>query len=222
MACLVIVLGVMYVVGLGQGFTFERLREYITIWQEFYHDNPIFFMATYFVFCICIATLPMPGVITAGLIGGVIMGFGPALIVVSFASAIGACFAMLLSRYLLRDVVQRVFYSMYNKVQIGFREDGFYYIFMLRLMPVPFFIVNIMLGLTHVSLGMFYIASYIGILPRLAIVIKTGAELGLMEGIQDIFSPSMMFLFALMGIFPLLSKRVIVFLTKKRAEELQL
>ncbi|MDE7469787.1 MAG: VTT domain-containing protein, partial [Desulfovibrionaceae bacterium] len=176
---------------------------------------------SYFIFYVFISSLPMPGAMTLALLCGVIMGFIPALILVSFASAVGACCSMLIARYLFRDIIIHKFQSLYCKVQKGFQEDGFLYIIFLRLLPIPFFIVNIMLGLTPVSVYMYYIASQIGLFPTLFLIVKAGAELGLIESPQEIFSPTIIALFVLMAIFPFLIKKIF-FLFYKKSPELEL
>lgn len=218
----VFIFGIIWFFDLGQYFTFQNLKHSIQASQEFYHQNPMLFMVCYFFAYIIVAALPIPGEMTTTLLGGIIMGFAPAIVLVSFASTIGACLAMLTSRYLLRDFFEQKLSSMYAKVQRGFKEDGVYYVFLLRLIPVPFFIVNIVLGLTPVSLRSFYVVSQIGMFPATAIVAKTGAELGLVESPSDIFSPTIVALLIAMGVFPLIAKKLIMILTKKKEEELEL
>lgn len=216
------VLGIAWFFNLTQYVSFENIKYSMVIAQNFYHEHPLLFVVYYFFFYIFISSLPMPGAITGALLSGIIMGFVPGLILVSFANTIGACIAMLTARYLFRDIIERKFQSVYEKVQRGFQEDGFLYVIMLRLLPIPFFIVNIMLGLTPVSISMFYIGSQIGLLPTMLLIVKAGAELGLIESPREIFSPTIIALFITMAILPLIIKKSIIFLAKKKEEELQL
>ena len=215
------ILGCIWFFDLGKYLTFDNLKTSIEIAQRFYHKTPFLFMVYYFFFYIFVSALPMPGAITMALLGGIIMGFAPALFLVSFGSALGASIAMLLARYLFRDLLEYKFHSLYTKVQKGVHEDGVFYVVMLRLLPIPFFIVNIMLGLTPISFRVFYVASQLSLLPSMALIVRAGAELGLIRSPRDIFSPIILILFTVMAVFPFIAKKVILFLMKKREEEFQ-
>ena len=158
------------------------------------------------------AALSLPGAALLTLLGGALFGLLVGTILVSFASSIGATLAFLASRLLLRDWVQNKFGSYLKSFNDGFEKDGGFYLFTLRLIPaVPFFIVNLVMGLTPMKMTTFYWVSQIGMLSGTIVFINAGMQLAQIESLGGILSPNIIFSFVLLGIFPLLARKFVNF-----------
>ncbi|MBF8270279.1 MAG: SNARE associated Golgi protein [Gammaproteobacteria bacterium] len=152
-------------------------------------------------------SLPAAGILT--LIGGAIFGFIWGLILVSLASSLGATCAFLLARYLFRDAVQKRFADRLIPVNAGIRKDGALYLFMLRMIPIfPFFVINATMALTPIKTSVFFPVSMIGMLPITAIMVNAGLQISKIEAPADILSFPLLVSLALIGIFPLLVKKI--------------
>ena len=126
---------------------------------------------------------------------------------VSFASTIGATLAFLSSRFLLRDWVQGKFGDKLSTINQGVEKDGAFYLFSLRLIPVfPFFLINLLMGLTPISVGRYYLTSQLGMLPGTAVYLNAGTQLAEIDSLSGIVSPSVLLSFALLGVFPIAAK----------------
>ena len=125
----------------------------------------------------------------------------------SFASTIGATLAFLSSRFLLRDWVQGKFGDKLSTINQGVEKDGAFYLFSLRLIPVfPFFLINLLMGLTPISVGRYYLTSQLGMLPGTAVYLNAGTQLAEIDSLSGIVSPSVLLSFALLGVFPIAAK----------------
>ncbi len=159
-----------------------------------------------------VASLSIPGAGPLSLVGGAVFGLWYGLLLVSFASSVGAAIAMLISRTLLRQWVQQRFARAFAKVNSGVQKDGALYLFTLRLIPpIPFFIVNLVFGLTKMRVPTFYLVSQIGMLPATLLYVNAGASLGRVEnlGFFDIFRPEILLSFAALIAFPFIVKAVL-------------
>jgi len=151
------------------------------------------------------------------LAGGGLFGLVTGTIVVSFASSIGATLACLVARYLLRDWVQGKFGDKLKKINAGMAREGGFYLFSLRLVPIfPFFVINLVMGLTSIRMVTYYWVSQLGMLPATIVYINAGKELAGIEKPAGILSPGLIFSFALLGLLPLLSKKLLEFYKKRR------
>ena len=138
-------------------------------------------------------------------------------LIVSFASSIGATIAFLVSRYLFHDVVQNRFNDRLQTINNGIAKDGIFYLFTLRLVPIfPFFIVNLIMGLTPIRTISFYWVSQLGMLAGTLVYVNAGTQLSNISRPEDILSPGMLISFTLLGIFPLIAKQVLNILQQKR------
>ena len=150
------------------------------------------------------------------LAGGALFGLVAGTLVVSFASTIGATLAMLISRLLLKDWVQSRFADQMKKINSGILKEGIFYLFALRLLPaVPFFVINLVMGLTPIRTLTFFWVSQLGMLPATLVYVNAGSELGKVQTIDDILSSSLIISFLLLGIFPLLIKKIITAIQAK-------
>ena len=149
--------------------------------------------------------------------GGAFFGLFAGTVIVSFASSIGATLAMLIARFLLRDWVQSRFTSQMETINSGINKEGGFYLFTLRLVTaVPFLVINLGMGLTSLRALTFYWVSQLGMLPGTLVYINAGSELAKIESLSDILSPTLIGSFVLLGTFPLLVKKMLAFIAKRR------
>lgn len=196
-------------VNFGQYLTLENAKAQQAALNAFIEQNFVFAAATYFLAYIAITAFSIPGAAVVTLLGAALFGFWTSLLLVSFASTIGATIAFLSSRYLLRDWVQSKFGNKLNAINQGVEKDGAFYLFSLRLIPVfPFFLINLLMGLTPMSIGRFYLTSQIGMLPGTAVYLNAGTQLATIDSLSGIVSPTVLASFALLGLFPIIAKWV--------------
>ncbi|MCW1827713.1 TVP38/TMEM64 family protein [Enterobacter asburiae] len=163
----------------------------------------------FFALYVLVSALSIPGAAILTLLGGVLFTLWEGTVLVSFASTLGATLAMLASRYLLRDWVQRRFAQQMKTVNAGMAHDGAGYLFALRLMPLfPFFLVNLLMGLTRITVRRYWWVSQVAMLPATVIFLNAGRELGKVSSLRDILSPGMIFAFTLLGLLPLVTRRL--------------
>ncbi len=161
---------------------FETLQQRIGDLREWYGSNPLLAGLIYFAGYVVVTALSLPGAAVMTLAGGALFGFWYALLLVSFASSIGATLAFLVSRVLLRDWVQKRFGRHLGAVNAGFEKDGAFYLFSLRLVPLfPFFLINLLMGLLPIRSWPFYWVSQLGMLPGTAVYINAGTQLGQLD-----------------------------------------
>lgn len=201
-AAVVLVAASFFVFDLDQYFEFERLQ----VWVE---SEPLQAALAYALVYILIAGLSLPGVGPLSIAGGAVFGLGWGVLLVSFASSIGATIGFLVSRTLLRDWVERHFKKPLAKVNEGVDRDGALFLATLRLIPpIPFFIINLTFGLTHLSAKTFYIVSQISMLPATFLFVNAGASLGSVEEFSffELFTPQVILSFAALLMFPIAIK----------------
>lgn len=163
----------------------------------------------FFALYVAVSALSIPGAAVLTLLGGALFALWEGAVLVSFASTLGATLAMLASRYLLRDWVQRRFARQMTTVNAGMARDGAGYLFALRLMPLfPFFLVNLLMGLTRITVRRYWWVSQLAMLPATVIFLNAGRELGKVTSLRDILSPGVVFAFTLLGLLPLVTRRL--------------
>jgi len=215
-----IVVALFFVLDLQKYLTLEYLKYSKAFFISSYENNPILVLGSYFLFYIVITAFSLPGAVWMTLGGGAFFGLFAGTVIVSFASSIGATLAMLISRFLLRDWVQSRFEKQMQIINAGINKDGGFYLFTLRLVPaVPFFVINLGIGLTPLRAGTFYWVSQLGMLPGTLVYINAGSELGKIHSLGEILSPTLIASFVLLGIFPLLVKKMLAFIEKRRNKE---
>ncbi|MBD3892890.1 bifunctional TVP38/TMEM64 family protein/FAD-dependent oxidoreductase [Hydrogenophaga sp.] len=196
--------------GLGELLTLERLKLSRDSLISAYQANPALAILAFFGLYVVATALSIPGALILTLAGGAIFGFWVGLLIVSFASSVGALLAFLASRYLLRGWLQAKYARALAPINEGLQRDGTAYLLTLRLVPVfPFWLVNLLMGLTSITATRFYIVSQIGMLAGTAVFVNAGTRVAALESAGDVFSPAMLGSFALLGIFPLISKALV-------------
>ncbi len=179
--------------------------------------SPLLVAGAYFVLYVIVTALSLPGAAVMTLAGGALFGLGWGLVIVSFASTIGATLAFLVSRHLLRDSVQARFGERLKAINDGITRDGAFYLFTLRLVPVfPFFLINLLMGLTPIRAATFYWVSQLGMLPGTLVYVNAGTELAAVTSLAGILSPTLLLSFALLGVFPLLARKLVAWVQARR------
>lgn len=199
-----------FALGLHKYLTLSQLKGSRDALLRLYQEHTVLFVAAYFAAYVAIAALSLPGAAVMTLAGSAILGFWTGLITVSFASSIGALLACAISRYVAGGYVQRRFGDKLGRFNAGIEREGAFYLFTLRLIPVfPFFVINLVMGLTRMPLVTFYWVSQLGMLPGTAVYVNAGTQLGELDSLSGILSWQIIASFALLGIFPLVAKKVL-------------
>ncbi len=209
--------GVLWSLDLGRFIGFEQLKAHqaeLTAWRL---QQPLTAAALYFAGYVLATALSVPGALIITLAGGAVFGFGWGLLIVSFASTLGATLAFWVSRFLLRDWVESRWGERLAEIQAGVDKEGAYYLLTLRLLPVvPFFLINLLMGLTRMKTWTYYWVSQVGMLAGTAVVVNAGTQLAQLDSTQGIFSPMLLGSLLLLSVFPLLARRVVHALQKRK------
>lgn len=214
---LLILAGSFFVFDLGQYFTLGHLKEHQMTFTRYYDQHAGLTLLIYFSIYVLMAALSLPGAAVLTLAGGALFGLVTGTVVVSFASTLGATLAFLVARFLLRESVQKKFGDKLTAINDGISRDGSFYLFTLRLVPVfPFFVINLLMGLTPIRTMAFYLVSQLGMLPGTIVYVNAGTHLARIESLQDILSPGLILSFVLLGIFPLIAKSIVSLVKKRR------
>lgn len=207
---LVLVIWLYNAFDIGRLLTLEQLKTSRDDLIGLYAGNPLGTALTYFAIYVIATAVSIPGAVILTLAAGAMFGFWLGLLVVSFASSLGALLAFIVARYLLHDTVQTRFARQLTPINEGVKRDGVFYLLTLRLVPVfPFWLINLLMGLTPMSAARYYIVSQLGMLPGTAVFVLAGTQLAAIETAGDVLSPALVASLALLGIFPLLAKFVV-------------
>ena len=206
-----------FALDLNRYFSLEFLKESQVRFAELRQTQPLQLALGFFLVYVAVTALSLPGATIVTLAGGAIFGLGWGLLIVSFASSIGATLAFLTARFLLRDSVQRRFGQRLADMDKGIQKDGAFYLFTLRLIPVvPFFVINLLMGLTKMKAWTFYWVSQLGMLAGTAVYVNAGTQLGQLESLQGILSPGLLGSFVLLGLFPLIARKIVEAVQKRK------
>jgi pyruvate/2-oxoglutarate dehydrogenase complex dihydrolipoamide dehydrogenase (E3) component/uncharacterized membrane protein YdjX (TVP38/TMEM64 family) len=199
-----------FALDLGRYFSLDYIRGARADFAALYESRPLQVIGAFFAVYVAVTALSLPGAAIMTLLAGAIFGLGVGTLVVSFASSIGATLAMLAARYLLRDAVKAAFGTRLADIDRGIARDGAFYLFTLRLVPVfPFFVINLLLGLTAMKAATFYWVSQLGMLAGTLVYVNAGTQLAQLNSLQGILSPGLLGSFVLLGLFPLVAKKVV-------------
>ena len=203
--------------GLHRQLDLDSLKAGMGQFAAWRDASPLLVAGAYFVLYVIVTALSLPGAAVMTLAGGALFGLGWGLLIVSFASTIGATLAFLVSRHLLRDSVQARFGDRLQAINDGIARDGAFYLFTLRLVPVfPFFLINLLMGLTPIRAATFYWVSQLGMLPGTLVYVNAGTELAAVTSLAGVLSPAVLFSFALLGVFPLLARKAVAWVQARR------
>jgi pyruvate/2-oxoglutarate dehydrogenase complex dihydrolipoamide dehydrogenase (E3) component/uncharacterized membrane protein YdjX (TVP38/TMEM64 family) len=202
---------------LGQYFSLSYLKSQQAAIEELYRAKALQTVAAFFLIYVLVTGLSLPGATILTLAAGAIFGLLWGTVIVSFASSIGATLAFLVSRFLLRDSVQAKFRDKLKAVDAGIDRDGAFYLFTLRLVPAfPFFVINLVMGLTSIKTWTFYWVSQLGMLAGTIVYVNAGTQIAQIESAAGILSPALIASFTLLGIFPLIAKKIVAMIKARK------
>lgn len=197
---------------LGQYLTLSYMKDSQHRFARLYAERQLTVIAGYMLIYITVTALSLPGAVVMTLAGGALFGLTAGTVIISFASTIGATLACFVSRFLLRERVQGKFGDKLTTVNTGIAKEGAFYLFTLRLVPAfPFWIINLVMGLTPMPLSTYYWVSQLGMLPGTIVYVNAGKELAKIDSLSGILSPGLLISFALLGVFPFIVKKSIAF-----------
>jgi pyruvate/2-oxoglutarate dehydrogenase complex dihydrolipoamide dehydrogenase (E3) component/uncharacterized membrane protein YdjX (TVP38/TMEM64 family) len=196
---------------------FKSQQATVEAWRA---AQPITAALVFFVAYVAVTGLSLPGAAVMTLVGGAVFGLLWGLLLVSFASSLGATLAFLASRFLLRDWVQQHFGDRLRAINSGVEKEGGFYLFTLRLVPAfPFFVINLLMGLTPIKTRTFYWVSQIGMFAGTVVYVNAGTQLAKIDSLSGILSPALLGSFVLLGIFPLIAKKIVEIVAAKKVYE---
>jgi dihydrolipoamide dehydrogenase len=202
---------------LGQYLTLEFLKQNQSLYQQHYTENRASTLFLFFVLYVFATAVSVPGAGILTLAAGALFGFQVGLFLVSIASSLGATLAFLSARYLLRDVVEKRLIKYLEPINQGMKKDGAFYLLSLRLIPIfPFFIINLVMGLTQLRTSTYLVYSWLGMLPATAVFVNAGLQLSKLQSLQEILSIKILGSLGLLGLFPLVAKILVNFYQQKK------
>ncbi len=195
---------------LGQYFSLDAFKAQQAEIIAAKDSNPALYIGGFFLIYVAVTALSLPGAAIMSLVAGALFGLVTGTIIVSFASSIGATLAFLSSRFLLRDWVAGKFGERMQAIDDGLARDGAFYLFTLRLIPLfPFFVVNLLMGLTRIKVPTFYWVSQVGMLPATIVFVNAGTQISQIESTAGLLSPALIGSFVLLGIFPWIARAIV-------------
>ena len=217
LAAVALAIGAFFVFDLGRFLSLGYLKSSQVAFAELYASQPLQVAGAYFLIYVAATALSLPGAAIITLAGGAIFGLWWGTLIVSFASSIGATLAFLVSRFVLGSTVEAKFGKRLGEINRGVEKDGAFYLFTLRLIPVvPFFLINLLMGLTKMKVLTFYWVSQIGMLAGTVVFVNAGTQLAQIESLQGILSLGLIGSFVLLGIFPLMARKIVEVVKKRK------
>ena len=200
-------IGALFQYDLGNYLTLENIKSEQEALRGLVDTNPAEFIAGYFFIYVAVTALSIPGAAVMTLVAGALFGLWWGLLIVSFASTIGATLAMVIARWLFKQEVENRFKNQISTINKGIEKDGAFYLFTLRLVPAfPFFAINLAMALTSMNVITFFLVSQVGMLAGTFVFVNAGTELAQVKNLSDVLSAGLLMSFVLLGVFPLLAK----------------
>lgn len=210
-------IGLFFHFNLHQLLTLEGLKGSMDQFNQYKEQSPLLVFGGFFLLYVVVTALSLPGAAILTLAAGALFGLVEGLLVASFASTVGATLAFLVSRYLLRDTIKQRFPERLDAIDAGVEKEGGFYLFTLRLVPVfPFFLINLLMGVTAIKAWTFYWVSQIGMLAGTFVFVNAGTQLAQIESLSGILSLDLILSFALLGVFPFIAKGILNVFKKRR------
>lgn len=209
-------IGLFYFYDLGRYLTLDFIKENQNNFQEYYSQNRVVTILTYIGIYILATALSLPGATILTLGAGALFGTILGTFIVSISSTVGATCAFLVARYLFRESLLGRFGDRLRVIDEGIKKEGAFYLFSLRLIPIfPFFLINILMGLTPIKIGVYFFVSMIGMFPGTIVYVNAGTQLAKIDSLGNIASPTLIGSFVLLGLFPLLAKKILPLIRKQ-------
>lgn len=211
-----------FIFDIGQYLNLAYIKAQQEAINNYYSLNPIKTGLIFFISYILVTGVSLPGAGIMTLAAGAIFGVAWGTFLVSFGSVFGATIAFLVARYLFHDYVQERFGKYLDPINRGIKKEGEFYLLTIRLVPVfPFFIINNLMALTPIKTLHFALISQIGMLPGTIVFVNAGTQLAKIESPGDVLSPELLFSFVLLGVFPLVAKKLVDFIKQRRQNNVQ-
>lgn len=208
---------IFFILDLNSFLSLHSLKASLGQFEAWRAASPVLVGLYFFLFYVAVAALSLPGAVVLTLAAGALFGLLWGTVIVSFASSIGATLAFLVSRYLFRDAIQSRFGDRLSAINNGMAKDGLFYLFTLRMVPLfPYFLVNLLMGLTRIRTSSYYWVTQLGMLAVTLVYVNAGTQLAKISGLSGIVSPGLLISFTLLGIFPLLAKWFLHYLQRRR------
>jgi len=196
--------GAVFYFDLHHFLTLETVKGYQATVDRIYRDAPLLVAGAYVASYVLSAAISIPGATVLTLMGGAIFGAWVAMILVAVGATLGASLAFLCARFIFRDALESKYANRLAVFNKELEKNAFQYMLFLRLVPLfPFFLINLVMGLTRVSLKVFFIASFVGMIPGILVYSNAGEQLGSIESLKDVASPKVLLAFVLLGCFAL-------------------
>jgi len=210
-------IGAFFHFNLHQLLTLDGLKGSMDQFDQYKAQSPLLVIGGFFLLYVVVTALSLPGAAILTLAAGALFGLVEGLLVASFASTVGATLAFLVSRYLLRDTIKKRFPERLDAIDAGVEKEGGFYLFTLRLVPVfPFFLINLLMGVTAIKSWTFYWVSQVGMLAGTFVFVNAGTQLAQIESLSGILSLDLILSFALLGVFPFIAKGILNVFKKRR------
>ncbi|HNW79004.1 MAG TPA: VTT domain-containing protein, partial [Candidatus Competibacteraceae bacterium] len=214
---LILLIGAFFAFDLGRFFDLDYIKSQQAALEAYRTAQPVATAGMFFLLYVAVTALSLPGAAIMTLVAGALFGLVAGTVIVSFASTLGATLAFLVARFLLRDTVQTRFSDKLRMINAGMTREGGLYLFTLRLIPVfPFFIINLLMGLTPIRTWTFYWVSQLGMLAGTLVYVNAGRQLAQLDTLRGILSPGLLASLALLGVFPLIARSIIALLRIRR------
>jgi uncharacterized membrane protein YdjX (TVP38/TMEM64 family) len=206
-----------FVFDLGQILSLENFKASQADIVAAKDANPVLYIAGFFILYVAVTGLSIPGAAIMTLVAGALFGVVVGTIIVSFASTMGATLAFLSARFVLREWVQGKFGERLRAIDDGLEKDGAFYLFTLRLIPVfPFFVINLLMGLTRIKTRTFFWVSQLGMLPATIVFVNAGTQISRIESTSGLLSPTLIASFVALALFPWAAKAIVAVVTRSR------
>jgi pyruvate/2-oxoglutarate dehydrogenase complex dihydrolipoamide dehydrogenase (E3) component/uncharacterized membrane protein YdjX (TVP38/TMEM64 family) len=214
---LAVLIGAFFAFDLGRFFSLDYFKSQQAAIEAYRAAQPALTAGLFFAIYVAVTGLSLPGAALMTLVAGAIFGLLWGTLIVSFASTLGATLAFLVSRFVLRDWVQGKFGDKLKAINAGMEKEGGFYLFTLRLIPIfPFFVINLAMGLTTIRTWTFYWVSQVGMLAGTLVYVNAGTQIARIDSLQGILSPALLGSFVLLGLFPLIARKIVALIKARR------
>ena len=212
-----LIVGSFYYFGVDEYLNLDKIKENKDALVGYYEKNQFLTLLFFFVGYVVMAAFSLPGAVFLTLLAGFLFGNIAGVAVVSFASAIGATAAFLISRMVIGQYVQKKYHQYLSTINSGIEKEGVFYLLSLRLIPIfPFFLINLVMGLTRISIWKYYAVSQVGMFPGTLVYVNAGTALASISAIKDILSFQIIFAFSMLGILPIVLNLILKYIRTKR------
>lgn len=211
--------GAYFLFDLGQYFTLEQLKSQRAVLESYRSENPILVAALYLLTYVIVTALSLPGAALMTLTGGAVFGVFWGTVLANIGATVGATCAFLIARFVIGTWVQEKFGKRITAINNGIEKDGAFYLFSLRLVPIfPFFVINVVMGLTKIRIWTFFWVSQIGMIAGAAVYANAGTQLAKLDSLSGIASPAILISFALLGLFPIIARKSLEVIKSSRSK----